>query len=512
MNGSHQFPNRNYERAFSMSKQYDLFELEKMYSSEIEKARLFLANKGSTSKGSKISGSRVDYMISRGAQCPLCGNNFMGANHNTEHIHPRGLGGENKPNNKIQICLACNNARNQVMLGILEHPPFRRSYPENWNNVKRFLIWSISSIDLGTQAASQIPEIQQLFLTYRSAGGTLKSPQIAFHRISTWKIGDDPNSPLNKEVATPSSETKNIPPSKGLFITFFDYVFGYGREEKIKRLNAKKKLARQASQRKKKSTMVEPEFSADSIENSSDNIEVAKKMNVRVMPGETINFEKMMRIFLQDGEAMSLNSVGHAISRWQKQEGWPELGTKVFLERCGLNRNGGLMKTIQSRMSDEVTITGDEPPFKIQYVATPTEIKLLNSRNSGFRLPFLPTEVAAALIWFTANQDTMTTTKEVREGLRNSDTIKSRTRASSFAGKIGYIVIKDQDVPFMQVDWTKALRLEPLQIAQQLRDYLLKTEVCNNEGEDFQNQLNLYFDRVEMSMCGKLGLNNSMEK
>ena len=81
--------------------------LEPRYNQQILIAENHLQTKAK-GKGTKINKERTDYLVEIGAQCPICGIRFEGGNHNTEHIFPSGLGGQNKNHNKMQMCVACN--------------------------------------------------------------------------------------------------------------------------------------------------------------------------------------------------------------------------------------------------------------------------------------------------------------------------------------------------------------------------------------------------------------------
>jgi hypothetical protein len=239
-----------------MSKHLDLIDLESLYSKEIEKAKKFLENKKIVANGSNLSFTKVEFLLETKAQCPLCGIKFQGANHNTEHIHPRGIGGENTQANKIQICITCNNSRNQVMQSLLGRPPFHKAYPEKWVKIRKLLIWSLSSIDIGNSAVSQLPEFQDLFLECRTGGLPMHTvPTMAFHRSSTWKIGDEPNSPLNGIKAAPKKVIAKK--NRGFFVTILDKLFGFDPEEKVtspkreKVASPKKKNITQSKQKRK---------------------------------------------------------------------------------------------------------------------------------------------------------------------------------------------------------------------------------------------------------------------
>ncbi len=164
------------------------------YEEQLSRARQFLSASGRAKNGSSINDGRELTLLKNRAQCPHCGILFEGGNHNTEHIHPRALGGENTDSNRIQFCLACNNARNLVMQTILGHPSYFKNYPQNWPMVEEYLLWSEVSIDDGLSAGSQVDSIHQKFLMYRFSGHYSPTQIVnAYGRFSSWKKGDSPN-------------------------------------------------------------------------------------------------------------------------------------------------------------------------------------------------------------------------------------------------------------------------------------------------------------------------------
>ena len=216
----------------------DMFDLEKRYENTLKDAKKFLENKKEKAKTrSNLSRERVTFLVNSNAECPLCGVRFEGANHNTEHVYPIGLGGVNVLQNKIQICVLCNGARNQVMQAILGHPPYRKNYPENWTNVKRFLIWCNISIDDPPLAQTITPTIQQKFMEFRTGGETFPlSPKRAFGRASKWKVGDEPNYEFNRSSNCNKNVSKSIKSksSRSLGIRLFDRIFGYNTSKENK--------------------------------------------------------------------------------------------------------------------------------------------------------------------------------------------------------------------------------------------------------------------------------------
>ena len=215
-----------------------MFDLEKRYANTLKDAKKFLENKNAKAGSrSKISKERIEFLVNTNGECPLCGVRFEGANHNTEHVYPIVLGGKNLIQNKIQICVLCNGARNQVMQAIFGHPPYRNNYPRNWTDVKRFLIWCEISIDDPHLAQTLTPSLQQKFMEIRTGGEKFPlSPKRAFGRASTWKVGDEPNyeftkSSNDKKLISKSMKSK---PSRSLGIRIFDRIFRYNESKENK--------------------------------------------------------------------------------------------------------------------------------------------------------------------------------------------------------------------------------------------------------------------------------------
>ena len=184
------------------------------------------------------------------ADCPQCGLNFRGENHNTEHIHPKSLGGGTSDKaNRIQMCKMCNNARNSTMTAFIGTAPYSKDYPANWKRIEAFLLWSELTIDGGLDAGARIPEVHELFLEARFAGQRPEwaRPSRAFGRFATWQDGRNQTTsqracnnlcqPFNsdrgcwvKQRATESGQLSTPPfvrcwPEKAR--NFFDALFDY---------------------------------------------------------------------------------------------------------------------------------------------------------------------------------------------------------------------------------------------------------------------------------------------
>lgn len=174
--------------------------LAERYGAVLAKAKQFLGNQRVSRSGGSASESRKTALLEAEADCPQCGLRFVGKNHNTEHIHPKSLGGgKGDRENRIQMCRMCNNARGSTMTAFIGTPPFSKHYPNNWSKIEAFLLWSELTIDDGLEAGAQIPEVHELFIEARFAGAKPlgAKPVRAFGRFSTWSAGDEPNYPHN---------------------------------------------------------------------------------------------------------------------------------------------------------------------------------------------------------------------------------------------------------------------------------------------------------------------------
>lgn len=175
-------------------------ELSKRYAHVLMKARDFVVKKKTAKSGGSASAWRKVEMMNQEADCPQCGLKFRGENHNTEHIHPKSLGGgKSDKANRIQMCKMCNNARASTMTAFIGTAPYSKGYPANWERIEAFLLWSELTIDGGLDAGARIPEVHELFLEARFAGQRPEwaRPSRAFDRFSMWLDVSEPNYPHN---------------------------------------------------------------------------------------------------------------------------------------------------------------------------------------------------------------------------------------------------------------------------------------------------------------------------
>ncbi|MDA8759171.1 HNH endonuclease [Candidatus Poseidonia alphae] len=328
------------------------------YKEQLSSARQFLSVSGKAKNGTSINDGRELTLLKNRAQCPHCGIQFEGGNHNTEHIHPRALGGENTDHNRIQFCLACNNARNLVMQAILGHPPYFKNYPGNWAMVEEYLLWSELSIDDGLSAGSQVDLIHQKFLMYRFSGRQLPAQLInAYGRFSSWKKGDLPN---YKQGTRQRVERKqNIPQKvkrKGMFISVLDRLFGYNVDQeppKVKAIATAQPAAVQ-NQTEQKTTLRDKEVVAAE---QSDNV-LKSKLTQRPMT----EFRSVILSFLT-ATPITISHLGDHVKDYMNTQGMSGSTTTDFLNLYGLPK--GLKKALETHLAEEVMISGVSPKHEV---------------------------------------------------------------------------------------------------------------------------------------------------
>jgi hypothetical protein len=429
---------------------YDLFSLQARYDGTIKRAKVFLKTKTKGKSPSRIPTQRIQYIIEKRGECPLCSILFEGGNHNTEHIHPVSLGGENKSSNKIQICTSCNNSRNLVMQAALGHPPFNKKYPNNWNEVKRFLIWSEITIDEGHEAGKYVPEMQRRFLNYRNGGQDLRKPDRFYGRVSTWEIGDQPKQPsmpssdeinhISKDhSANKSNKTKQR--RTPIWAKIGNYIFG----------NSGLKEEKSGHELKSTSNTSENQKTTDKKPEHPDN------KPTPIESGETTeiladDFIQLIISLIGD-DTISMQMLGNRLRTYQKKQGWAEVGTAELMVRCGMKPNYGLQKAIQHFMSEQIDISGNrirllksaQPP-KLNETGTAkskSEKKTkekkskggyavtnnLNSASTGLRLPKEPADFSRIINWTYDNAIQYDTLTEIIAGLRDAEIVnRSRVR------------------------------------------------------------------------------------
>ena len=203
-------------------------EIEERYAESLLRSESFLKSKNTTVRSTSITDARELCLLRNKAECPICGIEFSGKNHNTEHIHPRSLGGLNNDENKIQMCTACNNARNLTMQSMLGNPPYYTRYGRIKTAVNEFILWSEITADEGFVAGGIFTQPNELFNEARFSNVAPSTPKRAYGRFSTWDKEDIPNHKVNKinRDKTPS-KVQPTNQNRGLFTRFFDWVFDY---------------------------------------------------------------------------------------------------------------------------------------------------------------------------------------------------------------------------------------------------------------------------------------------
>ena len=203
-----------------------LSEIKNRYAQSLKRSESFLDSKKTTAKSTSINSTRELCLLRNQAECPICATKFVGKNHNTEHIHPRSLGGLDNDENKIQMCTACNNSRNLTMQSMLGNPPYYKNYLKIKSDVDEFILWSELTADDGLQAGSVFPRAQEIFTETRFANNKPPVPQRSYGRFSTWNKDSFPNLNLNKTPISPIEQNQGKR-KIGFIERFFDKLFGY---------------------------------------------------------------------------------------------------------------------------------------------------------------------------------------------------------------------------------------------------------------------------------------------
>lgn len=335
------------------------------YATSLKKSKSFFEGNKKTPKGTPITQSQLLKLYQNRADCPVCGTEFSGTNNNTEHIHPRALGGTNEATNKIQMCKLCNHCRNSVMQLHLIGPPYSKSYPQMWDAIQRFIMWSEITIDDGLQAGEIFPEIHQAFMDERFAGLTPpKGPSRAFGRASTIDAAGAPNYPHNHvRGTTPRPRQTPIRSSKkkGFWERFatpvLDYMTGYGKDQ-----------LPSAKTRQRKEMKQHPR---PSIQTSDQDTEPKISLEARTIE-QFVEF--MMGILTHSPQELSI--VGRIIERHLVDLNAEFTSTNYFLELHGLPP--GLKKAIEMHLASRVDITEKSGKQFVSLIATEPSIYATN--------------------------------------------------------------------------------------------------------------------------------------
>ena len=277
-----------------------------------------------------------------------------------------------------------------MMQALLGHPPYFKNFPQNWPMVEEYLLWSEISIDDGLSAGNQVNSVHQKFLMYRFSG-QLQSSDLtnAYGRFSTWKKGDSPN---YKQGTRQRLKRKQIvlqkTKRKGIFISVFDRLFGYGVNEeppKVKAI-ATAQPAPVQNQTEQKTALVDREVVATQ---QSDNV-LKSKSTLRPIT----EFRSVILSFLTTSP-ITISHLGDHVKDYMNTQGMSDSTTTDFLNLYGLPK--GLKKALETHLSEEVIISGSSPKHEVaRTISSTTQANNSNYRSiEEFRtiiLSFLTTE------------------------------------------------------------------------------------------------------------------------
>ena len=410
--------------------------LEPRYNQQILIAEKHLQTKAK-GKGTKINKERIGYLVEIGAQCPICGIRFEGGNHNTEHIFPSGLGGENKNHNKIQMCVACNSARNQI-LQLLGHPPWYDRYPENFEHVKKVLIWCLITVEDGIHSGKQVPEIHDKFMQYRTGGQEFPNkPTKSFGPASTWVVGDNPNYLHNH---SPNNRTQSgKAPTTSLTLSVFDWIFGYKSKAKTP---PSKNLRKTTDERAKAES--EPK--------------VERKL-----------FTNLIRDLIGE-DSIYLQELGKRIAVHQKENGMGDTTTKTFLKSYGFGSKTGLLKAIQMTLAGEVVYNRESQSPKIGLSTHPIT-KFVNT-HSGLRLPREPQAFSDILVWLSTSMQDFENHIECREAIREANLLAK----SPVPLLLGLYKVFNEDQEYLEASKI-IVTIKPHQVCEKYLEYYSNNKI-----------------------------------
>ena len=405
-----------------------LSELEKRYSQSLKRADAFLQSKKSIVKGTSITNSRELCLLRNDAECPICGLRFSGKNHNTEHIHPRALGGLNNDENKIQMCTACNHDRNLTMQAMLGNPPYFKNYAKIKPDVIEFILWAEVTVDDGLEAGKLFPRPHQLFIEARFANNVPPISQQAYGRFSSWSNDDPPNLRI-RGSGKENQQRKEIQSGRkiGLIERFFDKLFGY--QPQI--IDSTPVLENEMLER-------DSELQ-NSTKQNPENDEVDNFSNENLDPNQLANIISRL---LGDGKKKTLGKIAQELVVEMRKMGYDVENVTQALKIFGLPR--GIKKAIINTMGDEVVLGGtktspnislsnkgkvdEEAPFESVNQQDYPLRSHLNSAVRGLKLPRNPWDLVASLKWFISNSQKFENLTDCDLGLKETGIIpKSRT-------------------------------------------------------------------------------------
>ena len=469
----------------------DVFDLEIRYAPELEVAKKHLSSNGKNAGRSQLGPEKIQHLYDNNADCPICGITFEGGNHNTEHIFPIALGGKNTMDNKIQLCVLCNNSRNQVMQAIIGNSP-RSKYPDNWIQIKKTLLWHLITIDDGIRSGEAISTPHEKFMQYRTGGSPFPNrPNRAYGRFSTWKIGDPPNYLHNhpQKNRIPSQKA----PSQSLTLSVFDWIFGYKSKDKPK----PKKV--ETSRVKTTPIPIEPDIEITEANPPATTVALPKSTDSHQ------EFRKTISDLLIGLNPTMSTDLGELIAEYQNLNTWEELGTGAFLVHFGFGRNYGLLKAIEKVMGDAVVISGSHPAIRIELILKGNNYPLVPRFNSasagGLCLPRHPHEFSSAIKEYHAHHSQINTTQDLIDlllpklGEKGSSSMR---RTHRMIGRLAHLLLQNDESDFKSKDWSQAkISGTPKDLVEAFHQFLLNKEKQNG-GINLRRKLLLesYFSRT----------------
>jgi hypothetical protein len=379
-----------------------LSEIKTRYSQSLKRSETFLESKKTTPKSSSITSTRELCLLRNQAECPICAIKFSGKNHNTEHIHPRALGGLNDDENKIQMCTACNNSRNLTMQSMLGNPPYYKNYQGIKADVDEFILWSEVTADEGFLAGAVFSRAQEIFTEARFANTEPPMPKRAYGRFSTWDKDSLPHLKFHQTPIRTSPIKHNQSKRKiGLVERFFDKLFGYEpKKPGIQIKQDKKELPEviqrnespnQASSKSKPSTTEGKVKSTDAKSEGSEGAITTEKQLKNDVLTDLSQF-KMDIIMIVGSKKLSNDDLGRAIQKWMIERGYENYNPTSFLRLHNLPR--GLKKALQIHCSDYLNISGDDiwhvdlkDEFVVQHRKLESEIKWKLEKSDNEAIP-----------------------------------------------------------------------------------------------------------------------------
>lgn len=337
-----------------------LSEIKNQYAQSLQRSESFLNTKKTAAKSTSINSTRELCLLRNQAECPICATKFVGKNHNTEHIHPRSLGGLDNDENKIQMCTACNNSRNLTMQSMLGNPPYYENYQKIKSDVDDFILWSEVTADGGLQAGSVFPRAQKIFTETRFANNQPPVPQRSYGRFSTWDKDDPPNLNFNKTQSKEISfRSKPQPRKPGIISRFFDWIFDYQPPVEKAVLDEKLDEKFERVQEKDASENIKPKL--------ADDIEVVKESKQKqggIIPTNDLNKFRMDVILMIGLKKLTSIDLGHSIKKLMIERGNEMYNPTSFLKSHGLPR--GLRKALETYCSDLLEIKGDGAVWHVE--------------------------------------------------------------------------------------------------------------------------------------------------